>query len=367
MITFKEQKFCLVTVPIDKRGAVPLSRLLNILKDISTEICLVSGYCGYHMFLKSKNVDSYEVKTMSHFAILNAIFIQIQISYYLIKLRKNFTSIIFFFGGESLILPLIISKFLRKESIVILTGNPTMGLDDSILIKIRNFIQRLVFKITDKIFVYSKSVILERNLKKFRKKVHIVNHHFINLEKFKINTPFNEREKIIGYVGELRELKGVMNILKAMPEMLKKEKELKFFIIGEGILEAEIQDFIIQNNLSENVKLLGWVENEELPHYLNKLKLLILASGTEGLPGVLIEGMACGTPVLITKVGAVPDVVNNEVNSFLLQKNSPQCISESVIKIFRNENLEIISNNAFYHVRNYFSYDYVLNLWRKNL
>jgi len=61
------------------------------------------------------------------------------------------------------------------------------------------------------------------------------------------------------------------------------------------------------------------VDHQELTGYLNEFKVLILPSYTEGLPGVILEAMACGTPVLITGVGSIPDIIDDHVNGFLLR------------------------------------------------
>lgn len=214
--------------------------------------------------------------------------------------------------------------------------------------------------------VYSKNIIKERNLEKYEKKIGIAYQHFMNFNNFKILKPFKKRKNIIGYVGELRELKGVMNLVKAMPKIIEKEKDVQLLIIGTGELDKEIHKFIKDKRLTDNIKMVGWVDNSKLPYYLNDLKLLILPSYSEGLPGVIVESMACGTPVLSTNVGAIPDIIDNHTG-FILNDNNYGCISKSVINILESDELNKISENAQKVVNKNFNYNFVLKLWEKCL
>ncbi|HOS83103.1 MAG TPA: glycosyltransferase [Methanolinea sp.] len=67
-------------------------------------------------------------------------------------------------------------------------------------------------------------------------------------------------------------------------------------------------------DISKNDNLFSpWIPKEKLPEYLSKIKLLILASEREGFPNIMLEAMAYGTPVLTKPVGAIPDVIWDEV------------------------------------------------------
>ena len=74
-------------------------------------------------------------------------------------------------------------------------------------------------------------------------------------------------------------------------------------------MKDNIEAYLVKNNLSDTVKLTGWIPHGELPKYLNELKLLVVPSYTEGLPNIVLEAMACGTPILETSVGGIPDFI----------------------------------------------------------
>jgi glycosyltransferase involved in cell wall biosynthesis len=94
------------------------------------------------------------------------------------------------------------------------------------------------------------------------------------------------------------------------------------------------------------VELNGWISRDRLADYLNKMKLLVLPSYTEGLPNIILEAMACGVPVLATSVGAIPDFIVDEKTGFLMKDNSPECIAHNVLRALTYPDLEQIAGNA---------------------
>ena len=137
---------------------------------------------------------------------------------------------------------------------------------------------------------------------------------------------------------------------------------LIFLIIGDGPLKMNIED---SNSLiNEKTELIGWVDDEKLSEYLNRMKILIIPSYTEGLPNVMLESMACGTPVLANSVGSIPDIIIDGKNGFILRNNNPDCISTSVINLLKID-LELISENAHESIVNDFDYNKSFQEWKK--
>lgn len=361
---------CLITVPIGKSGITPLNNLINIIKTFSKHLYVISGDEGFkHIKKKEKKIDAYELKykpNNTFFSIIiQYIKMQIEISYRIVTL-KNVDLFVFFFGGESLFLPTIMAKLFKKNVIIVLTGFPNriIPISKNPFIPIRILISKIVFSLSDKIVVYSNNIIKERKLDNYRNKIYIANHHFMDFNKFKLNKSYLNRQNLIGFVGGLNEIKGIMYLVKAMPHILE-FYDLKLIIIGNGHLKKDINNFIGQNNLNDKIKLLGWIENEHLSQYLNEFKLLILPSFSEGLPFVIIESMCCGTPVLATEVGAIPDIISDQENGFLIKDNSIETLFQKIINIFENDNLDLISKNAQETIITKFDIQTNLKLWAK--
>ena len=126
---------------------------------------------------------------------------------------------------------------------------------------------------------------------------------------------------------------------------------------------SEIQEYIVNNNLEKNLNLEGWVNHDELGAYLNDFKLLILPSYTEGLPSIILEAMACGTPVLCTSVGSVPDLIKNRENGFLLDDNGINSIKNGVIDSLNYPQLNKISNKGIQTTKS-FTFNAAINKYK---
>ena len=122
-----------------------------------------------------------------------------------------------------------------------------------------------------------------------------------------------------------------------------------------------------KENLNNKVELTGWIPHDELPDYLNELKLVVLPSCTEGLPNVMLEAMACGTPVLATPAGAVRDTIKDEKTGFIMDYNSPECIAENVTRALKHPDLAMIVGNARALVEQEFTYEAAVKRYRKIL
>jgi glycosyltransferase involved in cell wall biosynthesis len=93
----------------------------------------------------------------------------------------------------------------------------------------------------------------------------------------------------------------------------------------------------------------------------------VIPSFTEGLPNVMLESMACGTPVLASGVGLIPDFIKDGETGFLLKNNSPQCIAENIFRALQNPNLEKITMNAKKIVEKEFAFENTVHQWKKIL
>jgi glycosyltransferase involved in cell wall biosynthesis len=369
----KKTNIGILTFPIGKSGNIPLSNLVNIVYSLSNDIYLITGNDGYSFFKDDKRIHAYGIKHESGasvFArILRYIYTQLKISYNLAKIRRNVDIWIFFIGGEGLLLPMLTARLLRTKVVLALAGFPTKGsqVQKDRTSKPTEFLSKINLIISNRIVVYSENIVKERGLEKYKNKVSIAKKHFLDLDKFKVKKQFAERKNTIGYIGSLHKIKGVLNFVHAIPKVLEKENEIKFVICGDGVLFNEIKEFISENKLNGKVKLTGWIPHDELPDYLNELKLVVLPSYTEGLPNLMLEAMACGTPVLATPVGAIPDVINDGETGFIMENNSPECIAKNVIRALKHPNLDKIVKNARLLVEREYTYEAAVERYREIL
>jgi len=131
-------------------------------------------------------------------------------------------------------------------------------------------------------------------------------------------------------VGNLVELKGHHLIIEA----LSKLPNHTLLIIGEGPEQRPLERLAQQLGVSERVRFVGLVPQTELPRYYTAADALVLASSREGWANVLLESMACGTPVVATRVGGTPEVVAHDTAGVLIEQRSAEGILDGVRRLF---------------------------------
>jgi glycosyltransferase involved in cell wall biosynthesis len=122
--------------------------------------------------------------------------------------------------------------------------------------------------------------------------------------------------KVIVSAGELIAAKGHHRVIRALPALLKNGIEVDVVIAG-GVarggraFEAEIRAIVAELHLEHRVHMLGWVPRQTLAEVMAAGDVFCLASDTEGWPNVVHEALSCGTPVVATRVGAIPEMIPN--------------------------------------------------------
>lgn len=123
--------------------------------------------------------------------------------------------------------------------------------------------------------------------------------------------------RVVVCAGELIEAKGHHLVIEAVRELVNEGRPVDLYIAG-GVarggarFDREIAALVAKWSLSGNVHLLGWVDRKKLAELMSAADVFCLASFTEGWPNVVHEALACGTPVVATRVGAVPDMLPGE-------------------------------------------------------
>ncbi|HEV6964112.1 glycosyltransferase [Roseateles sp.] len=132
-------------------------------------------------------------------------------------------------------------------------------------------------------------------------------------------------------VGNLLELKGHALIVEAVHALAEAWPTLQLVIAGEGPERARLQAQIAGLGLAGRVRLLGAVANADLGTWYAAADLFLLPSSREGLPNALLEALACGTPVLATAVGGIPEVLEGApAAGELLAERSAAAIAEAL-------------------------------------
>ncbi len=117
------------------------------------------------------------------------------------------------------------------------------------------------------------------------------------------------------YVGRLEKQKNLFMLLDAVSKI---SPELKLLFIGSGSLKEQI--ITKAKALHLDLKIIDLIANDQLPKYYNQTKIFVFPSLIEGHPKALLEAMSCGLPVIGTNVEGIKDIITNEVNGLLVNK-----------------------------------------------
>lgn len=124
-------------------------------------------------------------------------------------------------------------------------------------------------------------------------------------------------------VGNLIKLKGHDLVIRATADL----PGAQLVIVGTGPAEKKLRHLVAELGIAARVTFTGNVAHEELVHYYNAADALVLASEREGMPNVVLESLACATPVIATKVGGIPEVVTVPAAGILLDARTPDAIA----------------------------------------
>lgn len=126
---------------------------------------------------------------------------------------------------------------------------------------------------------------------------------------------------IIVAVGGLVPSKGFGLLISAIAEVRKKYPDVLLYIIGKGPERPNLERLIAERQLEGSTFLVGRQPNERLKDWYSAAQVTCLASSREGCANVLLESMACGTPVVATKIGGTPDVIASPQLGVLVEQN----------------------------------------------
>lgn len=143
------------------------------------------------------------------------------------------------------------------------------------------------------------------------------------------------RDDTVLYVGSLIERKGLRHLLAALPETMARHPALRLAIIGEGPEEPRLRTLAHSLGITDSVDFMGTQTQAAVRDQMQRARVLVLPSTEEGLGVVLLEALACGTPVVASDVGGIPDVVTPDVGR-LVPPASPTHIAGALAELLED-------------------------------
>jgi glycosyltransferase involved in cell wall biosynthesis len=139
-----------------------------------------------------------------------------------------------------------------------------------------------------------------------------------------------ENDYAILFVGRIEKPKGPKQLLDCIPFLKEERRSFRIFYAGEGTYKTYLESFVVNNHYEASVTFLGHVKHEDLPFYYNMSDVLVLPSEMEGVPMVILESLACGTPVVASNVGGIPDLVIDGINGTVIDDLGPRQMTSAI-------------------------------------
>jgi colanic acid/amylovoran biosynthesis glycosyltransferase len=181
-----------------------------------------------------------------------------------------------------------------------------------------------------------------------------VQHMGIDVCKFR-ESPFKDWSQLnFLTVCRMVEKKGLRYVIDALRILKAKGVKFSYKIVGDGPLESELKKMVAANDLEPNILFMGPLERDEIVELTNKVNIFILPSvqaddgDMEGIPVVLMEAMAAGLIAVSTFHSGIPELIENDINGFLVPEKDSVSISERILEIEKMSELQkrLIIKNA---------------------
>ena len=257
-------------------------------------------------------------------------------------------------------LPVTMARLLGKKVMCASTGIDSRGTKvnyGSLLAALTSLLTWFDFAMSQAILVESLRLGTCKELAEFRPKLCDGALFLEDQDRFQSHTSIEDRENVVGYIGRLTAEKGVLEFIQAIPIALRQRPDLHFTIIGTGLLDETVETVLHAAPWASHVTWLKWVAHEHIPDHLNRLKLAVVPSCSEGLPNLVLEAMGCGTPVLATGIGGIPDLINDGETGFLLKDNAPDTIAQCIVHLVGDPRLGTVALKARALVEQHYSLD----------
>jgi len=139
------------------------------------------------------------------------------------------------------------------------------------------------------------------------------------------------------YVGRLEAVKGIEHVVRAMPAIVAKIPTAKLTLVGDGSDRQRLMDIAQELGVADNVHFAGWVNATDVPSYIEHATAFVIPSvWPENLPTVAIEALAVGRPILASRVGGIPELVQDGVNGYLISPGDVSSIAAGIFKILES-------------------------------
>jgi L-malate glycosyltransferase len=182
----------------------------------------------------------------------------------------------------------------------------------------------------------------------------------VGADRRRVSSRLDDKERLVIVVANMHsELKGHYELIEAARRICREVPKARFVLVGDGEERTKIEQHVRDAGLLAHFLFLG--SRKDIPELLACAEVSILPSRAEGLPNAILEAMAAGVPVVATRVGGIPEIVEDGECGLLVPSQDPQALAESTLRLLQDSGLAArIARNALERIRARFSFDHVV-------
>ena len=168
----------------------------------------------------------------------------------------------------------------------------------------------------------------------------------ISSQKIREELKADPNQPLVGKIGVIRGWKGHDYFIEAIPLILEQKPNTRFVIVGDGPGFEQIKSKVMVAGLEDRVTLLG--HREDIPEIIAALDIQVLASfAGEGTPQVIPQAFAMKTPIVATKIGSIPELLENGQRGLLIEPKNALSLAKAVVKLINDPELAVhLTENA---------------------
>ncbi len=173
-----------------------------------------------------------------------------------------------------------------------------------------------------------------------------------------------KREPSILFLGRLEQEKGVFDLLNAFSVVAGVVPDVRLILCGVGSAQAQLEKTALELGLASRVEFPGWVDGEKKASLLQRAGVFVLPSYAEGMPMSILEAMAAGTPVVASRVGAVPEMLENGSSGLVVEPGQVDQLAAAMLTALDSSKSAVFCSRGLARVREFYSANVVLERLR---
>jgi len=171
-----------------------------------------------------------------------------------------------------------------------------------------------------------------------------------SLNKLRDKLQLHESSFVIGNTSAFVGHKDYPNFIRASKIIVQKYFQSIFLCVGDGILKDEMESLVKEYGLMKNFRFVGFQEN--VVPYVKLFDIFVLSSKMEGLGSSILEAKAMGLPVIATKAGGIPEIINDGIDGILVEPQNSESLAQAIIRLIENKNERLtLGKNAMESVK----------------